>query len=107
MKHFEARIRRDISVCSILEDEMVLEQDRQHLGKDFIQNAWQAMLDVADRYPGEVIYAVIVVDGETIAVANAIPYIDVHGNVRRGFGMLSYTGNWMSSQSHWDFKEVH
>lgn len=101
MKHYSIHIRRDISVSSSLRDEMVLEQDREHLGKDFIKWAYWAMLDVAEHFPGEVMYAVICVEGETIAVAHAIPYIDVNGKVSRGFGMLSYTGNWMSSESHW------
>ena len=106
MKHYSIHIRRDIAICSTLRDEMILEQDREHLGKDFIKMAYAAMQDVADRFPGEVLYAVICVEGETIAVAHSIPYIDDKGKVSRGFGMLSYTGNWNSCQSHWHVKEV-
>ena len=106
MKHYSIHIRRDISVCSTLADEMIIEQDREHLGKDFIKTAYAAMLDVADRFPGEVMYAVICVEGETIAVAHSIPYIDVNGKVSRNFSMLSYTGNWNCSLSHWNVKEV-
>ena len=106
MKHYSIHIRRDISVSSALRDEMVIEQDREHLGKDFIKTAYAAMCDTATRFPGEVIYAVFNVEDETIAVAHSIPYIDVNGMIRRNFSMLSYTGSWNCSTSHWNVQEV-
>ena len=82
MKQFKATIapltkyymRPDMNLATIME------QEREHLGKDFLKNVFSTMWDYRDL--GEYIRAEIECNGELIASLTIYRYFDLMGKIK-------------------------
>ena len=80
MKHFKATVDTSEGDRRVMELASILEQDREHLGKDFLQNVFETMRLYCDL-GGEPqhVFADVEMDGQLLASMTLFHWINLAG----------------------------